>query len=97
MSQQQVAKQLGVTSQQIYKYEKGMNRFSANRLLAIAQLFDVEVGDLFIGYDRGTPLDPPLDRKTSRMLVNVTHWFLKLEPKHQEALVHLVRALAAED
>jgi transcriptional regulator with XRE-family HTH domain len=96
MSQQQVAKQLGVTSQQVHKYERGVNRFSANRLLSIAQLFDVEVGDLFIGYDRGTPVDPPLDPKTSRMLVNLAHSFLELEPKHQEALVRLARALAAE-
>jgi hypothetical protein len=30
------------------------------------------------------------------MLRNVAHSFLKLEPKHQDALIRLTRALAAE-
>jgi transcriptional regulator with XRE-family HTH domain len=97
MSQQQVARQLGVSTQQVYKYEKGMDRFSAGRLLAIARLFDVAVEDLFNGYDPGAPLDPLVDLETSRLLVDVAHSFLELAPKHQEALMCLARALAAED
>jgi hypothetical protein len=31
------------------------------------------------------------------MLLNVTRSFLELEPKQQDALLRLVRALAAED
>jgi hypothetical protein len=31
------------------------------------------------------------------MLLDVTRLFLELEPKHQDALVRLVRALATED
>jgi hypothetical protein len=34
---------------------------------------------------------------TTRMLLDVTHAFLKLEPKHQDALIRVARALAAED
>ena len=34
--------------------------------------------------------------QTSRMLLDVTHSFLALEPKHQDALIRLVRALAAD-
>jgi transcriptional regulator with XRE-family HTH domain len=97
MSQEQVARQLGVSSQQVHKYEKGINHLSAGRLLAMARLFDVAVGDLFNGYDSGAPLDPLVDLKTTRMLLNVTHSFLELEPKRQDALLRLVRALAAED
>jgi transcriptional regulator with XRE-family HTH domain len=97
MSQQQVARQLGVSSQQVHKYEKGINRFSAARLLAIARVFDVAVKDLFEGYGGGVPLAQPLDPKTAQMLFNLTNSFLELEPKHQEALLRLVRALAAED
>jgi transcriptional regulator with XRE-family HTH domain len=37
MSQQQVARQLRVSTQQVHKYEKGINRFSADRLLAVAR------------------------------------------------------------
>ena len=39
LSQQQVGFMLGVTFQQIQKYEKGINRISAERLWDIAQLF----------------------------------------------------------
>jgi transcriptional regulator with XRE-family HTH domain len=97
MSQRQVAQQLGVSSQQVHKYEKGINRFSASRLLAIARVFDVAVEDLFNGYDPGAPFDPLVDLETSRLLVDVAHSFLELAPKHQEALMCLARALAAED
>jgi len=87
MSQQQVAKQLALSYQQVHKYEHGSNRVSAGRLLAIARVFDV---------DRGAPPDPLVAPKTWRMLRNVADSFLKLEPKHQDALIRLTRALAAE-
>jgi hypothetical protein len=75
---------------------KGVTRFSPGRLLAMARVFDVAVTDLFDGYGSGAPLGPPLDRSTTQMLVHLTNSFLKLEPKHQEALMRLVRGLAAE-
>jgi len=96
-TQQQVAQQLGVSDQQVHKFERGIDRLSAAQLLALAQAFEIAVGDLFDGYLSGTPLDRPHDRKTSRMLLNMTRSFLELEPKHQDALVRLTRALAAED
>jgi transcriptional regulator with XRE-family HTH domain len=97
LTQQQVATQLCVTSQQVHKYEKGISRFSAGRLLAIARVFDVAVGDLFDGYGSGAPLGPTLDPKTTRMLLNLMDSFLELRPKDQEALMRLTRALAEED
>jgi transcriptional regulator with XRE-family HTH domain len=97
LTQQQIAKQLDVSNQQVHKYEKGISRFSASRLLAFARVFDVAVGDLFDGYYSVAPLGPPLDPKTARMLLNLTNAFLELEPKHQEALMRLARALAGED
>ena len=96
MSQQQVAKQLGFSPQQVHKYENGISQFSAGRLLAIARVFNVAVADLFDGYHRGAPPDPLVDPKTWRMLRNVAHSFLKPESKHQDALIRLTRALAAE-
>jgi transcriptional regulator with XRE-family HTH domain len=95
LTQYQVAKQLGVSNQQIHKIEKGINRISLSRLLDLARVFDVAVGDLFHGYDGGAPLDPPLDPSTARMLLDVMHSFREVEPKHQEALVRLARAMAA--
>jgi transcriptional regulator with XRE-family HTH domain len=47
MSQDALAQKLGVTFQQIQKYEKGVNRIGAGRLPLIAKIFDVAIGDLF--------------------------------------------------
>ncbi len=43
MSQMAVALKLGLSFQQLQKYEKGVNRISASRLYELAQLFDVPV------------------------------------------------------
>ena len=43
LAQMEVAASLGVTFQQIQKYENGRNRISASRLYDLARLFNVEV------------------------------------------------------
>jgi transcriptional regulator with XRE-family HTH domain len=43
MSQTDMAAKLGVTFQQIQKYEKGTNRVGAGRLLIISELLNVSV------------------------------------------------------
>ena len=47
MSQSDLASQLGVSFQQIQKYEKGMNRVGAGRLPQIARIFDIPISALF--------------------------------------------------
>ncbi len=49
MSQEQLGDHLGITFQQIQKYEKGINRISAGRLYEVAQLFAVPVTYFFEG------------------------------------------------
>ena len=41
MSQEKVAEALGLTFQQLQKYEKGANRVSASRLFELSQILDV--------------------------------------------------------
>jgi transcriptional regulator with XRE-family HTH domain len=52
MSQEALAKQLGLTFQQVQKYEKGTNRISASRLQALSQILDVPVHFFFEGGPR---------------------------------------------
>ena len=49
MSQGDLAKRLGVSFQQVQKYEKGTNRVGAGRLPQIADMFGVPIGALFKG------------------------------------------------
>ena len=49
LSQEQLAERLGVTFQQVQKYEKGTNRISASRLFNAAQLLSVPVSYFFEG------------------------------------------------
>ena len=48
-SQTALANQLGVTFQQVQKYEKGVNRVGAGRLTKIAEVLGVPVGAFFTG------------------------------------------------
>jgi transcriptional regulator with XRE-family HTH domain len=47
MSQGDLGERLGITFQQVQKYEKGANRIGAGRLQHIAEIFEVPVAALF--------------------------------------------------
>jgi transcriptional regulator with XRE-family HTH domain len=49
MSQQALGKQLGLTFQQVQKYEKGTNRIGASRLHQISEILNIPVASLFEG------------------------------------------------
>jgi transcriptional regulator with XRE-family HTH domain len=55
MSQSDLAANLGVTFQQIQKYERGANRVAASTLLRIATALDVDVGALLPGEVQSPP------------------------------------------
>lgn len=71
LSQEALAEAIGVTFQQIQKYEKGVNRVSAAALLRIAQALDVNVSALmpgsgadeeFVGFETLAALSQPISR-----------------------------------
>ena len=49
MSQGKLGEALGITFQQIQKYEKGANRIGSSRLWEISQILDVPIQSLFDG------------------------------------------------
>lgn len=59
MSQQKLGEALGVTFQQIQKYEKGVNRIGAGRLLEMADILGVPVGYFFEGAADFDKIRPP--------------------------------------
>lgn len=47
ISQEELGKAIGVTFQQIQKYEKGLNRISASKLYEIAEILNVDINFFF--------------------------------------------------
>ena len=61
VSQTVLAERIGVTFQQVQKYERGANRVGASRLAQIASVLDVSVGEFFESSRAGPPgLDSPV-------------------------------------
>ena len=92
LTQQQVATMVGVTYQQAYKYESGMNRVSAGRLFDFAQVLDVNVAYFFEGLSEARADTKRQDRS---MLALARNFAAISNPAHREAVAALVRAMAA--
>ncbi len=56
MSQETLSGKLGVTFQQVQKYEKGLNRISASRLFELALALGVPVGYFYEGLEESAAL-----------------------------------------
>jgi transcriptional regulator with XRE-family HTH domain len=67
MTQQGLAEQIGVSFQQIQKYEKGANRMGASRLIEISDILNVPVTALFQDIDAGGATVAPLDRDAAKV------------------------------
>jgi transcriptional regulator with XRE-family HTH domain len=94
-SQSALATRLGVTFQQVQKYEKGHSPVSPARLLQLSQLFgcgvDALFGDLLQAPGRYTLTNVP-----GRRLLHLVQHFERLpSPLLQKRIVDLVSALAA--
>lgn len=67
MTQAVLAEQLGLSFQQLQKYETGHNRVSASRMFEIAQLLSVDPSYFFEGLQGGdSNVAPLLDERTAR-------------------------------
>lgn len=95
LSQQQLARMIGVTYQQAHKYERGLNRISAGRLFEIAQVLGVPVSWFFEGL--AAAAQPQEMSTRQRMCLELARNFALIDnEKHQEALSQMARALAAQ-
>ena len=108
MSQEKLGESLGITFQQIQKYEKGTNRVGASRLQNISSILNVPVSFFF----EDAPGDPStgqpgasessssnyvVDFLSSSEGLQLNRAFVKIEdPKVRRKIVDLVKALAAD-
>ena len=99
MSQSDLGRRLGVSFQQIQKYEKGVNRVGAGRLPQIAKIFDIPIGALFDTHAVTSPGEnmPPApvklipDRSSLKLL---TAFGTIAHRRVRHSLVDLVDAIA---
>ena len=98
MTQEQLARSLGITFQQVQKYERGSNRVSASRLFQIAEILDVTVTFFFDDWDNqpiGAQNEKSLFRD-ERSLTMLSYFDRIRDEKVRDQLVSLARTLANE-
>lgn len=105
MSQERLADQIGVTFQQVQKYEKGTNRIGASRLQAIANVLAVPVA-FFFQQDNTQPLttdglgaisglEDLSDFLTSKEGLSLNKAFMKInDPSVRQSVLMLIKSLA---
>ncbi|WP_445502642.1 helix-turn-helix domain-containing protein [Microvirga sp. G4-2] len=107
MSQEKLGEMLGLTFQQVQKYEKGMNRISVGRLVDIAKILGVDIHFFFNGIKSGKTEPGFAEEEAPPYLVDVmsTPEGLQLirtftsikSAKVRKSIVQLVTSLAAQD
>jgi transcriptional regulator with XRE-family HTH domain len=95
LSRQQLAEVIGVTHQQLQKYEKGVNRISVGRLVLIAKALGKNINYFYEGIESNDT--EPILTQHQRMCIEVSRNFMKIRSTdHQNAVNMLVRSLVKE-
>lgn len=92
ISRKHLAEKLGITHQQLHKYERGVNRISASRLLHLADFLNTPIG-YFYQQERAEYKE--LEDKHYREVLRALHDFTQLQhPRQNEILRLLIRILS---
>ncbi len=111
MSQEKLGEQLGLTFQQVQKYEKGVNRIGASRLFDLAQVLGVPVqffyeeapashaaGQAAPGFAERPAESYVVDFLSSKDGLELNKAFMRItDPRVRKSIVDLVRSLAGDD
>ena len=96
LSQAQLADRLGVTFQQIQKYEVGANRIGTGRLVRLAAILGVRIAALFEGADGARPSRALLALISDRRAFRLARAFAAIEDNAcRVSLVNLLENVAA--
>jgi transcriptional regulator with XRE-family HTH domain len=111
LSQDSVGKEIGVTFQQIQKYERGINRMGASRLYDFAKALGVNVSYFFEGYgdyameevSNYALGEPPSagfegEKINNRETLEVMRAYYRIKsPALRKRIIELIKAMAADD
>jgi transcriptional regulator with XRE-family HTH domain len=111
MSQEAVGKHIGVTFQQIQKYERGINRMGASRLYDFSKALSVPVSYFFEGFgdyevdhsgalvaaeNTASAYEPEAISNRETLEVMRAYYRIK-NPALRKRIVELIKAMAVED
>jgi transcriptional regulator with XRE-family HTH domain len=108
MSQERLGDALGLTFQQVQKYEKGTNRIGASRLQQISRILGMPVEFFFegspsgerepVGFQDASDTTYVADFLATNEGVQLNRAFLRIrDPKMRRRVVDLVNAIAGEE
>ncbi len=106
MSQEKLGNALGLTFQQIQKYERGANRIGSSRLFKLSNILDVPVNFFFDdmpdasgkrskGFAEGGPKHFEAEKLTKRETLELVRAYYRItDPKVRKRAFELVKAIA---
>ena len=108
MSQERLGDLLGLTFQQVQKYEKGANRIGAGRLFEVARILNVPIDFFYEGVENRLAGQPGMAEPESAPPVmafvssgeglQLSLAFMKIkDPKVRKRVLDLVKSLAEEE
>ncbi len=107
MSQERLAELLGVTFQQVQKYERGSNRISASKLYEISKALKAPVAYFFEGYGQSEALEGFSESESEQFVhgflmttegIELAEAFPRIKnSKQRRRILELVRTLAEDE
>jgi transcriptional regulator with XRE-family HTH domain len=108
MSQEMLGKAVGLTFQQIQKYERGINRIGASRLFTLSKVLDVPISFFFDDMPRAlaaagakargfadASVKFEADPMASRETADLVRAYYRIEdPKQRRRVLELLRSMA---
>ncbi len=95
MSQTALAERVGVSFQQVQKYEKGANRVGASRLSQIASVLGITVGELFeSSQEKTAAANSPVHLLAEPGALRVLKAYLRTNSRVRLAIAKLVESIA---
>ena len=109
ITQEKLGNELGLTFQQVQKYERGANRIGASRLFHLCGILDVPPQYFFEGLDVTRANAAPgmadveqvpyeVDTDMTRQVMKLVQAFRKItDPKARQGIVELAKTLSSDD
>lgn len=94
LSQDRLGEMIGLSFQQIQKYEWGKNRISASRLWDLSQILNVSPDFFYEGMDSKTMQQSPRFKNTNQRLImeKEENYLKEIDPLHKSETIKLVTA-----